>query len=197
VDPAPRSIFRLEALHHYAQRQARARAPLATPRLLSRRSVICLWALLGALAVVGAASCFLPVAAVVSGPAVVPAPRDGSAPGTERIAAALLPAGLGSRLQVGQSVSLRLEPSGAEVRSTVLAIDPETITPSEAQRRFALDPWSAGALGASSLVVLVGLDPQSAGTTVLPAGTVGLIEVEVGSRRAGSYLPLIDRLVGE
>ena len=172
------SIFRREALEYRARQQGRRlETEVTLPRLMARRAWIALWVAL-AVFVIGATLACLPTVPVrVTGLAVAPSGGD------TRIA--VLSTGDAPEVRVGAEATISL--GGRETTATVAAV--ESMTPAEASRRLSL-PWPAVAM-LTGPVTVAWVDP---GNAAISPNAVGSAEVVVGSRQAGSYLPLVGGL---
>jgi hypothetical protein len=188
------SIFRPDALRRYEQSRDQA----VLPRFISPRTFLAIWLLFGLLATAGVTAWFARVPVYAGGPAVA-AQRPGpgqQAPG-DVVAIAFLPAESRAALHAGQMIFLDLNGAGARVRRTISAVEPEVLSPGAVRGRFALDPATASAI--TEPVVLVSVDPAPV-PPGLPAsafaGSVYRAEVQVGSRRLLTLVPLIGSLLG-
>jgi hypothetical protein len=185
------TIFRPEAIERHRKGCRRA----VQPRFDTPRAVPALWLVLGLLGIVGAAVWLVSVPVYVSGAAVVTAGSVATSDaGEEVVALVFLPAAERHRLRVGGMVTLHLGVEGEPVRRAILAVEPEIIDPAAARQRFALPLGAAQTLTSPSVVVVVGLEPlppDRPAVTLL--GRVGRADVEVGARRAGSFLPVVGR----
>ncbi len=190
VNQSP-SIFRSEALRHRLHHQGRRSAELRLPRPLSRRVRVVLWAALGLLGLAGAGVCLPSVPVSASGLVVV-------APGDARPAAAVvLPLEYRGRLRPGQAAEVSFGAGGASLAGTVVAVEPEPLWPADVQRRLGL-PGSALVLDGPVVVAWLSVPSLSDHRTTAPGvGGVARADVDVGSRRAGSFLPLVGRLFEE
>ena len=168
------SIFRQEALEYRARQQGRSvQTEVTFPRLMARRAWIALWVALVVFAIGAALACLPSVPVRVTGLAVVPA-------GDTRIA--VLSTGDAREIGVGDEATITI--GERAMTGTITAV--EAMTPAEAARRLGL-PWPAAAMptGPATVAWVELLD------AAIAPGTVGSAEVTVGSRQAGSYLPLV------
>lgn len=75
---------------------------------------------------------------------------------------------------------------------SVIVVDPEISSPDVIQKQFALDSGAAQRITQPAAVVFAQLDPIPTGLSASAyLGSVGRADVEVGSQRAVSLLPLI------
>jgi hypothetical protein len=185
---AARTIFRPDAM----RRRAEARNQPTLPRFTTPFANVCLWLLIGLLAIgaVAAASASVPVFA--SGAAViVPGKQvDSTQP---VVALAVLPA-TGSRPRPGDKVSLRI--SGERLQRSVASVEPGVVSPAEAQTRFGLSTEMAAVIEQPSVVAVVPIEPLP-GTAPSSdyRGSVGQVEIRTGAQRLGSFLPIVGRFL--
>lgn len=189
--PAPRPIFRAEALRLHA----RAHGQPVLPRFTTPFAVACCWWLVALLAASLALAWLCQVPLVASGGALV-APTSGPVKAKESPVAIVLlsPDRVGS-VRAGDTVVLRF---GTQTLTRPLAsVDSRVSSPAEVRQRFGLTGGVATAIDAPVLVGTVALDhvPADLSAAVYP-GAIGLAQVEVGSQRVASLLPIVDRYFG-
>jgi hypothetical protein len=192
---AHRSILRVDAIRRYA----RSREEAVLPRFVSPHTFVCLWILLGLLVASGFIAWCAQVPVYASGPAVVVDGRDKTPSIHEDfVVVAFLPTEHLSRLRVGQTMFLALDPAGRRLSRPILAVEPEISSPDAAQKRFALH---AGAALTLSQPVAVAIARWESPPTRLPAssyaGSVYHVDIEVGSRRVMALLPFVGQFFGE
>jgi hypothetical protein len=168
------------------------------PRFVSPPTVLFLWTVLGLLIVGLAAAWLARVPVYSSGPAfVVDWPREVQPPRAGVVVVALLPPRDLARLRVGQDLFLHLDETGERSRISIIAVEPEIQSPDAVRRRLALDAYAAGAITQPSAVVVARFEPIAPG---LPdstyRGSVCRADVEVGSCRVISLLPLVGQFFG-
>ncbi len=188
---ANRSLFRAEAVRRYAQ----SREKVVLPRLVAPRTFLCLWLLLGLLVAAGVAAWSTRVPIYASGSAVVVAgARDERANSDDVLVVAFISPDNLARLHVGQTLWLRLDPAGELVSRPIIAVDPEITSPMVAQQRFSLSANAALAITQPAAVVIARLgSPPMELPLAAYVGGVYRVEIEVGSRKVLSLLPLADR----
>jgi hypothetical protein len=184
-----RTIFRPEAIRRYTQRGERA----VLPRFVSPRAFVFLWMLLGLLAASGFLAWFAQVPMYASGPAVVvEGERLGRGNQGGLTLALFLPSEDLSRLQVEQPLFVQFTPTGERLEGRIVAVEPEIIGPAAARQRFGLDEGTAQIVVQPAAVAITHLKPIP---THLPAetylGSVYHVDVQVGSQRVLSLVPLI------
>jgi len=193
-----RSIFRSDAVQRYIE----ARQKAILPRFVRPRMFAFMWLLLGLLLASGVTAWMTQVPIYVQGVGVVV--HDG-APSSENehenedqmAVVAFLPPEQLSHLHSGQTLFLHLTEQERVSRS-IVAVEPEIISPAAAQKAFGLTEGAAMAILQPSAVVEVPLEPLPKDWALSAyAGTVYQVEVEVGSRRLVSLLPVVGDFFGE
>jgi hypothetical protein len=102
------------------------------------------------------------------------------------------------RLRIGQTLLLHVDGVEKRVAGPIMAVEPEVSSPEMVQKRFALSASAASAITQPSAVAMTRLGPiQSGLPSAAYIGSVFRAEIEVGSRRVISLLPLIGRFFGE
>lgn len=202
-DDGQRTIFRVEALRRYAQGEDKA-VPL---QFTSPRIIRFLWGLIGLLLVGGLLLWLMRVPVYTSGVAVpistgYPSSASPSVshwnPNNEPLVAVFLPSNSISQLHVGQRVFWRFSKTDLRVSRFVLEVSLEVNSPYELQQKFGLRGKAASAISEPAVVAFAKLQPVP---NALPApaylGTVYPAEVEVGTRRVISFLPLVGRFFSD
>lgn len=163
------------------------------PRFVSPRTAAYLWVLLGLLMASGLVAWFTQVPVYASGLAVV-VDRSSVTQDIQIQDDALLVVFLPpeQHLQAGQNLFLQFDAAGERLSRAIVAVEPEISSPDAARRRFALESGAALAITQPAAVAIARFEPTS---TDLPAraymGSVYRVDVEVGSRRVISLLPLV------
>jgi hypothetical protein len=187
-----RTIFRTEAVQRYIENRERA----VLPRFVTPRTFLCLWLLLGLLVASGIVTWFTPIPVYASGPAIVVASRDDSA-GTpdEVLVVAFIPAEHLPYVQVGQRLFVHLDAVGQPLHSSVVDVEPELISPAAARQRFTPDGGAALSVSQPAAVVMARLHALPGDMpTAIYSGSIGHVDVEVGSRRVLSLVPWIGQI---
>jgi hypothetical protein len=193
MSDARRDVFRDRALRRYVDDRERA----VLPRLVSPRTFLALWLLLGLLAGVGFVAWSTRVPVYAAGPAIVVTRKDEHRSEPGGVVIVFLPAESLPHLRAGQTVYLDLDGAGARLARPILNVEPEISSPSHARRRFALDAVAAEAVGTPAAVVIV--DPTPLPSGLPPTAYEGAVyrgQVQIATRRALSLLPLVGALVG-
>lgn len=187
------SIFRSDALRRYAAGQA---VPVL-PRFVMPRALIWLWLLIGLFGGVSVIAWFAQVPVYVSGTALL-VPEAGTSPGAgQPLVVALLPPDSRLEIQAGQPILVRLPGTGDTIRRSIDAVAPQASSPAEVAQRYQLVAGTAAAVTGPTLVATAQLSPVPGGLSPSTyAGAVGQVDVEVGSRRVISFLPLAGRVLG-
>lgn len=164
------------------------------PRFVSPHIWLYLWILLGLLAAAGTTIWFTQVPVYVAGPAIVieqqDIPRSG---GDTLVLAAFLPPETHARLQIGQPLFLHAgRGAGSSLTAPIIAVEPAIVSPAEARQRFDLDAGAASTITRPAAVAMAHLAPLETGRPPSSyLGSLFSVEVEIGSRRLLSLLPLI------
>ena len=186
------AIFRPEAVRRHTESRDRA----VLPRFVSPRTFLALWLSLALITAMGVTAWFVQVPIYAVGSAVA-VERPGQQLRGEAIGVVFLPAQFRETLRPGQTVFLDLPGAAARVPRPILEVQPDILSPAAARDRFSLDGAAAGAITAPVVAVFVALAPFPSG---LPAsaytGSIYTAEIEIGSRRLLSLLPLVGPLLG-
>lgn len=200
MDDTRNSIFRASAVERHLQRQEEA----VLPRFISPPTWICLWLLLGLLMAGGVVAWSARTPVFTSGSALVgiwPERLDsvyGQVGPGEIVVIAFLPPEYLSRLRPGQTLFLQPDRAGGRPGSKVIAVAPDIVSPEAARKMFAINAGDARPLTQPSAVAIARFEPSPSSLPATSyAGSVYNVEVEVGSRRVISFLPLIGHFLGE
>jgi len=181
-----RRIFRESALQRYNERLDK----IELPRYASTSWTLLMW--LGVLLFLLLTALLLAVRlpAYATGPGIVLQTEAGEGGEPVAVMAALLPAEFASQLSPGQAAEVILPASfdgesDESLRATVIAVEPEPLSPAAARARYSLDAATGGRVNEPVAVAIIGVD--------LPAelwlGSVGEARIELGSRSILSRLP--------
>lgn len=194
-----RRIFRTSALRRYA----RASEKPILPKFISPPVVVCLWLLVCLMLAAGALVLMVRVPVYTSGTALVMFEESAAlhAEGGNLPVIALLPAGALPRLREGQKLLLR--PSGKGSRTLgarIVAVEGLSNT-EELRRRFQLNSCEFQPGVERGVLVLAELAKGShSGEWNMEnarSSTGWRAEVEIGTRRAATLLPLVGRFLGD
>jgi hypothetical protein len=101
-------------------------------------------------------------------------------------------------LRTGQMMSIRSDTADERFSTSIISVEPEILSPNAAQRRYGL---RTGAAIAIHEPVAVSIAPFRPVPNELPihtyVGSVYPVDVEIGSRRAISLLPLMSQVFGD
>lgn len=187
-----RSIFRVDAVRHYAASKEKA----VLPRIVAPGTMIYLWILIGLLLCAGIITWNTQVPVYASGSAVIVTERDEKSPVAQDNTFFLVsvPPEYLSRLHAGQRLFLRSGSTNVMASRPIVAVEPEISSPDALQRRFNLSAGAASAITRPSAVAIASLEPPPSGLPVSTyTGSVYEADVEIGTRRAISFLPLVNR----
>lgn len=186
-----RSIFRASAMQRYMRQKEES----VLPRLARPRTFIFLWVFAALLVASVFVTWSIRVPVYVSGEAVIVAPMketDASHDGITLIAS--LPPDGSRRVRAGQKLFIKVAADGERLVRRITAVEPQIVDAAEVQRRFGIDPCRAQALTQTANALMVELDERPFDKD---DGRSFHIDVEVGSHRAVSMLPLIGRFFDE
>jgi hypothetical protein len=194
-------IFRADALRRYAQGQQQA----VLPRFIAPRTFALLWVLMALLLAGMVAAWVAQVPIFASGVATVNGPDEQSGRAGEAVSVvAYLPPDSLPRLRTGQRMFVEAGGAGQRIEVRVTEVAPELQSPDAARALFA--PGSGDGRKASAPAVLNGPTAVALGrlegtpqglSASLYVGSACRVQVEVGSRKVITYLPLVGRLFGE
>ena len=186
-----RAMFRNKALQYYAQ----SREKDVLPRFVAPPVFLFLWVLLGLLLVATLLAWLGQVPTYVAGSGVVLNQGVKTQPGgNEAVAVVFLPATPSLNVRAGLPVQVQIGTTGPQLTSTIDAVQPGVISPSDARKRYALTGDLAQVITQPSVVVTCRL-----GVTVSTqryAGSLVGAQVQVGTRSVLSLLPVIGPLLG-
>jgi hypothetical protein len=184
--PRP-SIFRKNAVKHYMQ----GRDKDTLPHFISLPTTLILWILIMLVVVAAGLAWSEKIPVFVTGKGIVlherAYPQAGGSADQGTFALIFLPPEQATRVHVGLPVRLRIGPSGPEVVSKIAGVEADVMSPYDACREYGLDANCAVLITRPAVVALVKL--QTVPSTIY-AGSVLTAEVEVGSQRIISLLPV-------
>lgn len=187
-----RSIFRGKALEQYAA----SRQKEVLPRLVSPPVFVFFWVLLGLLIVGGILAWLTQVPTYVTGSGAVldQGLIQGKQASGEAVAIIFLPTTHPMHMQAGQLILLHIGSSATQLTYKVNGVDPGVISPSDARRRYGLDSATAQVISGPSIVLSVNLGPMFPAYQY--AGSIVSAQVQAGSQRVLSLLPVLGQLIG-
>jgi hypothetical protein len=190
-----RAIFREDAIRRYIESREKA----VLPRLVSPQIFSYLWVLLGLIAASSAIAWFAKIPIYASGTAIVTRWQNQSKDmGKEPIVVIFLPPQYLSRLRPQQRLFLKFAGMDDRISWTILSVDSKIHSPDSIQRKFDLSPSSAQAIAQPVIVAIARWEETP--TQLLAdvyLGSLGRAEVEIGSQRAISLLPMVGNLFTE
>jgi len=189
-------IFRKGAWERHLTRNEKA----VFPKLVAPRTFAYLWLILALLSVGGMCALFAEVpvyapalAVVVQGEAGGVAPDGGEALVALFVAPEYLP-----QLGVHQRVFFETRGGGGPLSRQIVAVEPRPLSPSAAQRRFALPANAAAKINGPAAVAFAPLgQPPGGADAASYLGTTYNARVEIGTQRLIQFLPLVGRLFGK
>lgn len=184
--PRP-SIFREDAVKHYMQ----GRDKDTLPHFISLPTTLVLWILIVLTVAAAGLAWSVKIPVFVKATGIVLHEREypqadrSVSPGT--IALVFLPPEQAAQLHIGLPVHLHIGSSGPEILSNIAGVESDVMSPYAACKEYGLDANCAALITRPALVALVKLDTLSSATY---AGSIVTAEVEVGSQRIISLLPI-------
>ncbi|MGB9181377.1 MAG: hypothetical protein WCB68_19255 [Pyrinomonadaceae bacterium] len=185
------TIFRKEAWQRYMTRNEKA----IFPKLVAPRTFIYLWLILTLLSIGGLFALFADIPIYAPALAVVVQETGSQEQDSKeaRVALFVAPEYL-SQLNVHQRVFFKMNRGDELVSRQIVAIEPHVLSPSAAQKRFALGGNAAAKINESAAVAFVPLEQLPGGTDAASyLGTTYDARVEIGTQRLVQFLPLIGR----
>jgi hypothetical protein len=187
-----RPIFRDEAIKSYIERREKD----VLPQLVTPPVFLFIWILLGLLLAAGIFTWLAQVPTYTEGPGIILERQSFPAHSqSEALALIFLPALSASQVRAGLPVMLQIGSTGPSFTGKIDQVESGVISPSEARKRYALDPGISQLLTQPVVVVSVSL-----GTAIpadMYAGSVLSAQVQVGSQRVLSLFPGFGRLIGD
>jgi hypothetical protein len=188
-----RPIFRPEAVRRYAE----AREQSVLPKFVSPRIMVALWALVVLLILSGVAVWFTSTPVYASGLAIVV--DTGNKPvnieeGTAILV--LLPPEAQPVLDEGKTILIQVNASSKPLERRVIALEKDASKVNRTLEEFALENHPAVAKAQPAAVAIVRLEDMPGNVPTNDyIGTIFRADIQVGSRRVASLLPLMDRIL--
>jgi hypothetical protein len=188
-----RPIFRPEAVRRYAE----AREQSVLPKFVSPQIMVALWALVVLLILSGVAVWFTSIPVYASGLAVVVATRNKLANIEEGMALlVLLPPEAQPALDKGKTILIQVNASSKPLERRVIAFEKDASKVNRTLEEFALENHPAVAKVQPAVVAIVRLEDMPGNVPTNDyLGTIFRADIQVGSRRVASLLPLMDRIL--
>lgn len=198
-----RSIFRVEAIRRYAQGADEA----VLPQFTSPRTIRLLWVMIGLLLAGGLLLWLMRIPIYASAVAVpmsteyssyvIPVVST-SAANNQKLVAIFLPSSNLSRLRVGQRVFWNFSNTGQRVSRFIVDVQTEVISPDSLRQNFGLRGQAALEFSEPVVVAFVNLEPVPGDLPASAyAGSMYQADVEVGTRRVITLLPIVGRFFGD
>lgn len=192
-DEGQRLIFRVEAI----RRKSRGGGETILPQFSSPGILGLLWSLIGLAIAGGVLLWFLQIPIYAKAVAIPLPPNWKAKDSREPLMAVLIPARNGREVRVGQRVFWSFTKTGPRVSRTVIEVEPLVRSPASLQAWPGLQGQATASITEPSVIAIVDLGPVA---DDLPAsayaGSVYHAEVEVGTKRVISLLPVVGRLIG-
>jgi hypothetical protein len=188
-----RPIFRPEAVRRYAE----AREQSVLPKFVSPRIMVALWALVVLLILSGVAVWFTSTPVYASGLAIVVDTGDKPVnieDGTAILV--LLPPEAQPALDEGKTVLIQVNATSKPLERRVIAFEKNASKVNRTLEEFALENHPAVVKAQPAAVAIVRLEDMPGNVPTNDyIGTIFRADMQVGSRRVASLLPLMDRIL--
>src|SRR5918992_41118 len=188
-----RPIFRPEAVRRYAE----ARKQPVLPKFVSPQIMVALWALVVLLILSGVAVWFTSIPVYASGLAVVVDPRNKLANIEEGMAIlVLLPPEAQPALDKGKTILIQVNASSKPLEREIVAFEKDASKVNHILEEFALENHPAVSKaqpGAVAIVRLQGMPGNAPAKDYV--GAIFRADIQIGSRRIASLLPLMDGIL--
>jgi hypothetical protein len=188
-----RPIFRPEAVRRYPE----AREQSVLPKFVSPRIMVALWALVVLLILSGVAVWFTSTPVYASGLAIVVDTRNKLANIEEGMAIlALLPPEAQPALDKGKTILIQVNASSKPLERRVIAFEKDASKMNHILEEFGLENHPAVAKAQPGAVAIARLEDMPGNVPTNDyIGTIFRADIQVGSRRIASLLPLVDRIL--
>jgi hypothetical protein len=188
-----RPIFRPEAVQRYTE----AREQSVLPKFVSPRIIVALWTIVVLLILSGVTVWFTSMPVYASGLAIVVDTGNKSVNIEEGTAIlVLLPPEAQPALDEGKTILIQVNASSKPLKREISTFEKDASKVNSILEEFALDNHPAVAKAQPAAVAIVRLEdmPENVPATEY-IGTIFRADMQVGSRRVASLLPLMDRIL--
>src|SRR5919106_4097310 len=188
-----RPIFRPEAVQRYTE----AREQSVLPKFVSPRIIVALWTIVVLLILSGIAVWFTNMPVYASGPAIVV--DTGNKPinieeGTAVLV--LLPPEAQPALDEGKTVLIQVNASSKPLEREIVAFEKDASKVSRILEEFGLENHPAVAKAQPGAVAIVRLEGMPGNAPAKDyVGAIFRADIQIGSRRIASLLPLMDGIL--
>jgi hypothetical protein len=188
-----RPIFRPEAVRRYAE----AREQSVLPKFVFPRIMVALWTIVVLLIFSGVAVWFTSMPIYASGLAIVVDTENKPVNIEEGTAIlALLPPEAQSALDEGKTILIQVNATSKPLEGEIVAFEKDASKVDSILEEFALTNHPAVAKGQPAAVAIVRLEDMEGNVLATDyLGTIFRADIQVGSRRIASLLPLVDRIL--
>jgi hypothetical protein len=188
-----RPIFRPEAVRRYTE----AREQSILPKFVSPQIMVALWTLVVLLILSGVAVWFTSTPVYASGLAIVVDPRNKLSNIEEGMAIlTLLPPEAQPALDKGKTILIQVNASSKPLEREIVAFEKDASKVNHILEEFALENHPTVAKAQPSAVAIVRLEDMPGNVPTNDyIGTIFRADIQVGSRRIASLLPLVDRIL--
>ena len=186
----PRSIFREEVVKRYLQ----ANDESVFPRILAPRTFIYLWVLVGLSVISLLIAWCISVPVMIPGQAIVIETQNES--GYDLELAILFSSEYRQTVKTGQSVFVSIESNNKPTQQQISTVAPRTLSPEEAMEIYAASICSPLLILQPVSVVFSEFHPPNIGLKSRDfRGSVYTVEIEIGTQRLITLIPVIGGLI--
>jgi hypothetical protein len=188
-----RPIFRPEAVQRYAE----AREQSVLPKFVSPRIVVALWTLVVLLILSGVAVWFTSTPVYASGLAIVVDTRNELVNIEEGMAVlVLLPPEAQPVLDEGKTILIQVNTSSKPLERKIVTFAKDASKVNSILEEFALDNHPAVTKTQPAVIAIVQLEDLEGNVLANDyVGTIFRADIQIGTRRIASLLPLMDRIL--
>jgi len=181
-----RQVFRERAMQQYVQRREQD----VLPQIISPPVFACSWFLLALILMAGLLAWSAQLPTYISAPGVIikkgqQTSSSKARNNTNTQALIFFPPSDASQLHAGQPIKLQFASTGQSLNSSITSVEADTVSPSDARKRYGLDAGEAQIVTGPSNIVIANLD---IGISAHIVGSIISAQVQVGTHSVLSQL---------
>ncbi len=190
-----RSIFRKQAVEKYLHEQENQ----VLPKFVSPRFFLCLWVIFGLLTGLGVWLCFAEVPIFAYGQGMlVEQDKSHSCQGQGPCFAAFFPPHVRSHLIAGKSLRIKHRDQRQWLDQPLIILEAKVLSPAEIRKRYVPKTHHMPLPTQPAAVAVCRPDPDTHPLhSDLPVEGAFEVRIDAGTRRLGSFLPVLDRFFGK
>jgi hypothetical protein len=191
MNEANRSIFRKEAVEKHLHEQENQ----VLPKFVSPRLFLCLWVIFGLFSGLGVWLCFAEVPMFVSGRGmIVDQDKRIGCQGEKPCIVAFFAPDMQSRLIAGKKLTIKQKNQRQWLDQPIIILASKVLSPTEIRKRYHEKSSGMPLPDQPSAVAVCRLDPDMHPMrSDLPIEGAFEVRIDAGTRRLGSFLPVLDR----